>query len=335
MMDTKQESSAEKTKQDMAKVYGISLADIEEVILPNGKEYFKFYNPEERTIKMIENRTDSGNLSEQFKAIQTTLMASQSENEKQNARAVFDYQLKYQNIELKLISIRELNGNRMAYKYLFDNLDPKKKRAVRVLIENMEYLNLEYINLENAIGIDKNNRVITATYNDLTGKCKLMSAEVRNYEDNKVSVDGDSYTISISDEEFDAVIDQIDVASDTPIITEAQELEGQYQSSTTSAKPTIRGREVNLHFAIQAYQYPEIIDRSELSTMDKMIYRGLVKAIKRKKTKMINQTKAKQYVNTPKHNQAAFIDSILLSLLLGFFSGLLLTLIYLAIKAGV
>lgn len=328
-------NSAEQTKQDMAKVYGIRLTDIEEVILPNGKEYFKFYNPEDKTIKMIENRRDSANLSEQFKAMQATISASQSENERQNARAVFDYQLKYQNVELRLIPIRELNGNRMAYKHLFDALEPNKRKAVRVLIENMEYLELEYINLENCFGIDKDNHVITSSYNVVTGKCELAAAEIRNYETNKTSVSDESYTFDVTDAEFDAVIEQIDVASDTPTITEAYEVEGK-QATAQKPNPTIRGREINLNFALQAYQYPEIIDRSELSNVDKMLYRGIIAAIHRKRQKVMGMTKQKQYVLTSKKpNQAAFVDSILLALLLGFFSGLLLTMIYLAIKAGI
>lgn len=334
--EQKKETTMEQTKKDMAKVYGISLTDIEEVILPNGKEYFKFYNPEDKTMKMIENRNDSGNLSEQFKAMQETLSASQSANEKQNARAVFDYQLKYQNIELQLIPIRELNGNRLAYKHLFDNLEPNKKKAIRALIENMEYLELEYINLENTIGIDKDNNVISATYNSITGKCELMAAEVRNYENNKVSVDDESYTFDISDEEFDAIIDQIDVSSDIPTITETYEVEG--QQANNGARKTIRGREVNLNLAVQAYHYPEIIERSELSPVDKMIYRGILAAIHRKHQKSRGMTKEKQYVLTqkkPNQNQAAFVDSILLALLLGFFSGLLLTLVYITIKTGI
>lgn len=328
-------SSTEQTKQDMAKVYGIRLTDIEEVILPNGKEYFKFFNPEDKTIRMIENRHDSANLSEQFKAMQATLSASQGENERQNARAVFDYQLKYQNVELRLIPIRELNGNRLAYKHLFDALEPNKRKAVRVLIENMEYLELEYINLDNCFGIDKDNHVISASYNAVTGKCELAAAEVRNYETNKTSVSDESYIFDVSDAEFDAVIEQIDVASDIPTITESYEVEGK-QATQTKTNPTIRGREVNLTFALQAYQYPEIIDRSELSATDRMMYRGIIAAIHRKRQRVMGMEKQKQYVLTQKKpNQAAFVDSVLLALLLGFFSGLLLTMVYLALKAGI
>lgn len=332
------QDKTEQTKQDMAKVYGISLTDIEEVILPNGKEYFKFYNPQERTIRMIENRRDSGNLSEQFKAAQLTISASQSENERQNARAVFDHQLKYQNIELNLIPIRELNGNRMAYKHLFDNLDTAKKKAVRVLVENMEFLELEYINIENAIGIDRDNNVISANYNALTGQCELRAAEVRNYADKKMDTDDISYTFNISDEEFDAAIADIDVSDDMPIITEGYEIEGE-QKSTSNRQSSIRGTSINLNFAVQAYQYPEIIERSELSDVDKMIYRGIVAAIHRKRQRKMGMEKNKQYVLKPKkqnqNQQAAFVDSILLALLLGFCSGLLITLVVLTIKAGI
>ena len=328
---SEQNNSVEQTKQDMAKVYGIKLTDIEEVILPDGKEYFKFVNPEDRTTKMIENRKDSFNLSEQFKELQSALAISQTENERQNAKAVFDYQLKYQNIELRLIPVRELNGNKLSYKHLFEALEPNKKKAIRVLLENMEYLELEYINLENCFGIDKDNHVITSNYNVITGKCELATAEVRSYDNEKTDVGDESYTFDITDEEFDAVIEQIDVAEDTPIIVEPQEVEVKQQT-----KPNIRGHEINLNFALQAYHYPEIIDRSELSYVDKMIYRGVIAAIHRKKQKAKGMEKAKQYVLTQKKpNQAAFVDSILLALLLGFFSGLLLTMIYLAIKAGI
>lgn len=334
------QSKVEQTKQDMAKVYGISLTDIEEVILPNGKEYFKFFNPQERTIRMIENRRDTGNLSEQFKAAQLTISASQSENEKQNARAVFDHQLKYQNIELNLIPIRELKGNRLAYKHLFDGLDVERKKSVRVLLENMDFLELDYINIENAIGIDHDNNVISSDYNALTGKCELKAAEIRNYSDKQLDSDDLSYTFSIGDEEFDAAISDIIISDDTPIISEGYDIEAKESSvSVPTAQPTVRGTRINLRFALQAYQYPEIIERSELSSKDKMIYRGIVAAIHRKCQQTLGMNKNKQYVLKPKktnqNQQTAFVDSILLALLLGFCSGLLITLVVLTIKAGI
>ncbi len=322
MTDEKQENTVEQTKQNMAKVYGIRLTDIEEVILPNGKEYFKFYNPDDQTIKMIENLHDSKNLNEQFTEFQKSISTSQSENERQNARAVFDYHLKFYNIELPLISVRELKGNKSAYKYQFDALDPKKKKAIRILIENMDYLDLQYINLEEAVGIDKDNNVIVATYNPLTDQCELSAAERRSYDQGQVSITASDeyYTFDIRDEEFDELANIVDDENE----------------KTNDTRPVaIRNHAINVAFAKQAYQYPEIIERSELSDFEKMLYRGLIAAISRKRQKAQGLNKNKQYVLTPKKpNQAAFVDSILLALLLGFSSGLLMTLIYMTFKTG-
>lgn len=322
MADEKQENTVEQTKQNMAKVYGIRLTDIEEVILPNGKEYFKFYNPDDQTIKMIENLHDSKNLNEQFTEFQKSISTSQSENERQNARAVFDYHLKFYNIELPLISVRELKGNKSAYKYQFDALDPKKKKAIRILIENMDYLDLQYINLEEAVGIDKDNNVIVATYNPLTDQCELSAAERRSYDQDQVSITASDeyYTFDIRDEEFDELANIVDDENE----------------KTNDTRPVaIRNHAINVAFAKQAYQYPEIIERSELSDFEKMLYRGLIAAISRKRQKAQGLNKNKQYVLTPKKpNQAAFVDSILLALLLGFSSGLLMTLIYMTFKTG-
>lgn len=328
-LEQPEKDTKEEPKEEVAKVFGISLTDIEEIHLPNGKEYFKFYNPEDRTVKMIENRRDGKNLSEQFKEIQQTLSYSQGENSLSNARAVFDYQLRYQNIELNLIPIASLKNNRASYRYLFDNIDIETKKAVRVLLENADFLELEYINFENAIGIDKNNRVINASYNAMTGKCELKAAEVRNYETNKTDSTGDGYVFDISDEEFDSLIDGIDVSSDIPTIIPEEDvngIEGASMEAKSNSNPTIRGRQINMLFAIQAYQYPEIIDRGEMSEFDKMIYRGIARAIARKKAKRNSMTHQKQYVLTQNQNksQAAFVNTVLLALIAGFLGGVLL-----------
>ncbi len=319
----KKETSKEEEMKGVAEVYGISLADIEEVRLPDGKEYFKFYNPQDRTVKMIENRRDGKNLSEQFKEIQRTLAASQGSDSLANARAVFDYQLKFENIELNLIPIRDLKGNSSSYRYLLDSLDMGKKKSIRVLLENMDYLNLEYINIENAIGIDKDHRVINAEYNYQTGKCELKAAEIRNYETNKTSAYGDSYTFDVSEEEFDAIVSNVDVSSDIPTIIPEEEVHGKEES--TNAAPTIRGRSINMAFAIQVFMYPEIIERSELSDFDKQLYEGIARALRRKREKRASMTNSKQYVlkkQDDKSSQAAFVDGILLVLVAGFCAGM-------------
>ncbi len=334
--EKKEETSKEEQKKSVAAVYGISLADIEEVHLDNGKEFFKFYDANTRSLKMIENRKEDFNISQQFKSIQQSLSSSQGKDEASNAREVFNHQLRYQNVELLLIPVRELNANRSAYRYLFNGLDEGVKKAVRVLLENMDFLDLEYINVENAMGIDKNHRVITAQYNYQTGRCELKAAEVRNYDNQKMSTNDAEYSFDITDEEIDAVIEDIDVTSDTPSIVPQEEIQGT-EKKTTVPNRSIRGRNVNIHFALQAYQYPEIIERSEMSDYDKMMYRAIIRGIARKMAKARGLTHNKQYVYTkPNANkngsQAAFVDSIWLVLLAGIMSGVAVTMTFLMIK---
>ena len=193
---------------------------------------------------------------------------------------------------------------------------------------------MEYINIQNALGIDKDGRVITANYNYQTGKCELKAAEIKNYETNKMSSDSDMYTFDITEEEFDQLVGDIDVSSDTPVVVqEEEEIQGKEQSSvrrgSTRGTVMVRGMEINLLLAIQYYQYPELLARSELSEPAKMVYQGIARAIIRKKAKKNAMTKNKQYVLRQNHNnnnnsQAAFVDGILLVLVSGFCAGMLI-----------
>ena len=55
--DKKQQQSKtdEQKKKELAEAFGIDLKDIEHVVLDNGREYFKFVNPTDKSVRMIEN----------------------------------------------------------------------------------------------------------------------------------------------------------------------------------------------------------------------------------------------------------------------------------------
>jgi len=332
--EKKQETtdSTEQQKEDVAKIFGISLNNIEHVVLPNKKEYFKFVSPTDKTVRMIENRRDGENLSQQFKKLQKEMSFSQSDNEMENARALFDFHLKYLNTELNLIPIKEFKENRQNYRYLLDALDEGKRKAVRALLEGVTTHGLTYINIENAIAIDNNNKVISAEYDHQTGLCKIVNAEVRSHDDQQASMDDNGYTVSISDDEFDAAVDMIDIANDEPEIMESEEID---RKDMKKNEMTIKGKSIQLSSILRFYQYPELLEKDEISDTDKYIYRGLLAAIARKQQR--TQSHGKQYVlkKEEKNNQAAFIDSMFLSLMLGFFSGLLFATIILAIRANI
>jgi hypothetical protein len=232
-----------------------------------------------------------------------------------------------------MIPIRDLQSNKGAYKYLLDGLDNNKKKAVRSLIENIDFLDLEYINIENSLAVDDNSEVICVEYNAVTDRCEYKKAEVRNYENNKVATDNEGFELTITEAEFDDAVAFVDVSSDEPIIHEEEEVVAKENKPTSS----IRGRSINWAFALQAYHYPEIIERSELSDTEKFMYRGLAAAMARKILKQKSNSHAKQYQLTKKDKRkdAAFVDSVFLSLILGFFSGVLLAVIVFAIRANI
>ena len=325
--------STEQQKEDVAKIFGISLTNIEHVILPNKKEYFKFYNPADNTLRMIENRSDGKNLGQQFKELQKEMSFSQGDNEMENARAIFDFHLKYLNIELNLIPIKEFENNKQNYRYLIDGLDEGKRKSVRALLEVVSEHGLTHINIENAIAIDNGNKVVSAEYDHQTGKCKIVNAEVRNHDNQKLGAGEEGYTITISDDEFDAAVDMIDIANDEPVVTEAEEI-GNVDMKKKD-EMSIKGKTIQVSSVLKYYQYPELINQDErLSDVERYIYTGIIAALVRKQQK--NRSNGKQYVLTNNNkNQAAFIDSMFLSLMLGFFSGLLFATIILAIRANI
>lgn len=330
LMDFDEKNDEQKSKNqidEVAKKYGLNLSKIEEVILPNGKEYFKFFDVEDNTIRMIENRKDGKNLSEQFKDTQERLGLSQGENDKTNARAIFDYIVKFNNIELNLISITDLRHSKDDYKEEFNGMDNNRKKELRTLLESAEQYELTHINLETMVGVSKNNEVFQAVYNSKTDTCELVSAEIRNYQTNKITGNNQSYTIEISDSEFDAIVADYDV--------ESLENSANYSNSNTNNSIIIKNRVIDFSKVAAFYTAGTNIDSLDnFNNIDRMIYKGIIAAIVRKKQKLASMEKQRQYVlkNSDNKSEAAFIDSILLSLLLGFFSGLLMSIIILAIK---
>ncbi len=339
------ESSKEEQKQEIAKVYGISLADIEEIILADGTEVFKFYNAEDRTMKMIENRPNGYNLSQQFKDIQQRLTVAQGDNSIQNARAIFDYQLQNQKIELTLIPARELLTDTSKYQYILRSLNPEQLAEVRILIANVERLDLEYINLEHTFGIDKQHKVLDAEYNHQTNRCDIKSAEVRNYETNQVTDDNNDYSFEIPTTEFDDAVvgvdfDGIDVPSEDPNIEEAEEKQN-IERGIPSRDIVIRGYHINRELLKIFYESSEdmsIIDRCEMSNEEKLIYKGLVSALVRKKNAKMKNMQPSEKQNTdgyqkkllpPNANQQnrGYADAIVLVLIAGVISGMAILLV--------
>ena len=119
--EKKQEQSKteEQKKKELAQAFGIDLKDIEHVFLDNGREYFKFVNPKDKTVRMIENINYNNGMDIQFKSIQHELAFTQGQNKKENAQDIFEHNSQYNNIELK----KQTWENACLYHYRFKTIE--------------------------------------------------------------------------------------------------------------------------------------------------------------------------------------------------------------------
>lgn len=259
----------ETKRQELAHIYGLSLADIEHVVLENGKELFKFYNPKDRRIKMIENRDYGSNMSESFKSIQQELTFTQSENAKENAEQIYNHNSDYKQVELSLVSVTELKGNKYQYIRQINSLSTIDRKRLMALLKSADEIDLAYINITNAIGVDSKNQVIDVDYDYQNNHAIIKKAKVLSYQDNKQMVTEDNLVMEVTDADLDTVIKQVDIADDIPTITEPQEL-------------MIVGEKINTQKVVEFYNTPELIERSNLNDKQKAIYTRIIEKIKLK-----------------------------------------------------
>lgn len=272
------EKSVEEQKKDIAKAFGISLSDIEHVEIDNGKEFFKLYDAKTNTVRMVENRDHNNNLSKQFKSIQQELSFSQGANEGENAREIFEYNREHKNTEIELTSVAEIKANKSKYLGKISALSTVDQMKARALLAGIDAAEIEFINFENAIGIDSKHHVVDVRCDFATGKAELRDAKVLNYEDKKVAVDEDEFTVEITDSEFDGLVEDIVISEDTPVVTEAEDL-------------NVKGEVISTKTVIDAYEMPEAVDKMDLSDKQRTIVRGLVAALKRKIAKNVAANK--------------------------------------------
>lgn len=282
--DKKVEKNKEEQRQEIAKVYGLSLADIEHVVLQSGKEFFKFYNPKDRSVKMIENRDYGINMSQSFKTIQQELSFTQGKDAKENAEEIYNHNLEYKHVELSLVPVTELKGNKYKYIRQINRLSTIDRKRLMALLKSADEIELAYINIENAIGIDSEHQVIDVDYDYKNNHAVIKKARVLSYQDNKEMIDEDNIVVEISDADVDLVISEIIVADDLPTITEPKEI-------------MVAGERVNTKTIIDCYNTPEIIDRINLNKKQKKIYTRIINAVKQKIQKR-KKEKSNQKVKT-------------------------------------
>lgn len=301
----------------IAKTYKLSLSQIE-VVKIEDKEYFKFYDSDNKCIKMFENRIDR-DLNDQFINAQKELSFAQNEDELKNAKNIFEYESKYNRKMITFFSVKELENNLLSYRYILNQSDKETLDAFLFLLKNVEVLRLEYINIEKSIAIDENQNVLYAYLEKETNQFRIQKAEVEKYEDKKVTVDADGYNLELVGIDYDQIMESIDieVPSEVPI--------------------EVAGEIIDISSLNTYYQYPELLDRqldvNLISERKRTVVLYLIEAYKRKMAKkQIIQNQQKRLVLKLDNNKAAYINAFVLMMISAFAAGVIFTISFLFIK---
>ena len=272
-------------KEQIAREYGLDLEQIKHIKLDSGKEFFQFFDKKTKEVKMVENINYKRDLKQQFEESQKDLSESQSENAKENAEKTFNHNLKYKNKEAELISIEEFKNNKYRYKRRLRKLDTKTRNKIVALLSKQKDLELEYINLENGIGIDEKQNTIDVKYDFINNKAEFVEPLTISYtstlHDSSELEDED---IDLSDVDFNAVLDQLEIVDSVPQVTDEREIQ-------------VSGVTINAKTIAQAYDTPEILDKDQsISKKQKEIYKSILDTIKRRFAKKQTKQNQKQYV---------------------------------------
>ncbi len=273
-------------KKEVSKIYGINLENIEQIQTKN-KEFFKFTD-NSGNIKIIENIQNDFNLSEQFKSAQANYSFAQSSDELNNAENLFNFEQKYNRRELKLVDVSELcyeKEGKIVLTYAFEklsaNLNEIQKFEIKQLLKVSKIINLKYVNIENGIGVDNQNRVISSTYNALKKNCDIDLARVLKFENDVKNVDSNSKEIDLNSIDYESIVTQLEVANDTPI--------------------EVLGESISKGEVDNYYNYPELLDQNDkISKTKKSIITRLLEVlrIRKEKTNTNDKQKQKVYTNT-------------------------------------
>ncbi len=252
------EKTEEEKKAEIAKAYGVNLSDIEHVKLTdkngasNGQELFKFYNPKDRSLKIVEVPDSTTTAEQEFKADQSSLSFAQGADKRANAEAIYEYNAKHKNVELDLIPIVDISKYSLKSKYR-EYLRPEysKQRALFKLLdtylkskETVEAsLKIRYVNFKHSFIVDENNNVIEANL-DNQGKLTIQSARVISHQNRNELSNDDEDLADINDAELADIANKI-----------AEELSANMEISENEAKLDEAGARVDKTISFKGEEY--------------------------------------------------------------------------------
>ena len=139
MPEEKQEvknGEPEKKKEEIAKTYGIDLAQIKHIKIEEGKkEFLMFIDPKDKSAKLVSLFSRGMNAQSNFENSQKNLLIAHNDDNKDNAREVFEHDMNYKYNVVNLTSMVEFKSNMFKYKRILRQLDTITRKKIKAIIK--------------------------------------------------------------------------------------------------------------------------------------------------------------------------------------------------------
>lgn len=302
----------EKEEEVIASTYGIDISKIEHKYLENGKEIFYFYDMKLGRNVILENKKEGITLVEQLKKMQAQNQKFQTGTDEQNTNEMLNEQQNKENIEMKLISLNELQNHMNE----IQNMSIEEAQKLNFLIRNSDQLRINYINIENLVGIDIYGKLLEVRYDKENNRYMINEPMSANYDEEQINASDridENYTAS---EQYNSLQSDYE---DKPEITPQEE----YEALSDQVKEQIQ----------KYYEYPELLEMLPEEERAKwQRYIDIYTKIKEQEQIQKEQNKPKQKIYKKEEQKAGFADVLLLSLITGFLAGVLTTLTMIIIQ---
>lgn len=167
--------------EEIANTFGIDVSKIEHKILDSGVEIFCFYDSSLGKNVILENRSDGKSLVEVLKEVQEGNKKYQGSDSVKNSSDILSDKRVKENVELKMLSIDEVDKNLGQVK----GLTGEDYKKLAVLIRNSTELGISYINIENMVGLSNYGKIYEVS-KDSVGNYKVGEPKAANYNEQNI-----------------------------------------------------------------------------------------------------------------------------------------------------
>lgn len=286
----------------------VDLSSVEEVTLPNGDRYIKYFDLKENKPVMLKNIDTNKSAREQIENLQNNSQNYNSKDALYNTNGILDMEKKYTREEIILVPIDQIDK----YQYLLNGMTIEQNKALNIFIKNKDNFTpkLKYINLDECLAIDEENKVITCLYNRNTNQFDVRYANVVKYEKEEQIV-SNNVDVNVDNINYEAIIDTIEV-NNQPV--------------------EVEGYIIDMNTLEQYYNYPEVLERKEMLPKERTIWIRLLDIYRNRKQKQVmNADKPKIKVKAP-NKKAGFANQLLTVSLAGFTIGIVVAALFVIIK---